>query len=56
MEQCHKFQDVCLRQEDCESNALDLVFADTLTFVSYIGMIISIIALVLTIITLLAFK
>lgn len=48
-------QDICLRQENCE-DGLNQAFEDTLTFVSFIGMIISIVSLILTIITMFAFK
>ena len=48
----HKLQDICLRQEGCRPSRLDTV----LTIVTYVGMIVSIISLVLTLIILLAYK
>lgn len=47
-------QDVCLRQEDCKpvNKHVDRV----LSYISYIGIVVSIIGLVLTIATLLAIK
>ena len=45
-------QDICLRQEDCAPSQV----GEALTFISYIGMSISIVSLVITIITLLLFK
>ena len=45
-------QDICLREDDCEESRVDAA----LTYISYIGMPISIASLVLTIITLTMFK
>ena len=47
-------QDICLRLEDCQP--INPVVDKILSFVSYIGIIISIIGLVLTITTMLIFK
>ena len=46
-------QDICLRQEDCaERSEVDVA----LTFISYVGMSVSIVSLFITITTLLTFK
>lgn len=47
-------QDVCSRQEDCEP--INPVLDAILSYVSNIGIVLSIIGLILTIITMLAFK
>ena len=49
---CFSNQDVCQRKEDCEPSSVE----EALTFISYIGMTLSVIGLTLTIITLMAFK
>ena len=47
-----KFQDICLRQKDCSPSKV----GPALTYISYIGIIISIVCLILTLITLVIFK
>ena len=45
-------QDICLREEDCLPSKVESI----LTYISYIGMPISIVFLVVTLITLTMFK
>lgn len=45
-------QDICLRQEDCEPSRVD----EALTYISYIGISVSIICLIIALLTLLIFK
>ncbi len=46
-------QDICLREEDCQSNsAVDAI----LSYITYIGASMSLIGLALTVITMVAFK
>ena len=49
-----QMQDICLRQEDCQP--IDDVEDTVLTVISYIGIALSIIGLILTIVTVLIFK
>ena len=51
---CFMCKDNCLRQDGCKP--LNPIIDTLLTFISYIGIIISITGLILTIITILAFK
>lgn len=47
-------QDICLRQEDCEPS--EPAVEQALTYISYIGTSVSIVCLVFTLVTLIAFK
>ena len=49
-------QDICLREEDCDLSIINPVVDTILSSISYIGIVLSVIGLVLTIITMLAFK